>query len=141
MFWFYIVLFVVFMAVEAMSFNLITIWLAISAFLTSFYAWAFPTHYVPQAFIFIVLSIILIVATKPIVKKFIKTHEKTNADSLIGETGIVTVAIDPLNLSGQVRVRGQVWSAKSETDTEISENKKVKILKIEGVKLVVEELS
>lgn len=140
MFWFYIFLFVLFLAVEAVSFNLITIWMAISAIITSIYAWFFPTQYVPQAFIFIVLSIILIVLTKPVVKKFIKTHEKTNADSLIGETAIVTVPIDSLNLSGQVRVKGQVWSAKSETEIEISENKKVKILKIEGVKLVVEPI-
>ena len=140
MFWFYIGLFIVFVAIEAVSFNLITIWMAISAFITSLYAWFFPTQYVPQAFIFIVLSIILIAITKPVVRKFIKAPNKTNADSLIGEVGIVTVAIDSLNLSGQVKVRGQIWSAKSETDGEIAENKKVKILKIEGVKLVVEPI-
>lgn len=138
MFWFYIGLSVVFLGIEAISFNLVTIWMAAAAFLTSIYAWFFPTQYVPQAFIFIVLSIILIIATKPLAKKLIKNHEKTNADSLIGEIGIVTVSIDSLNLKGQVKVRGQIWSAKTATEEEIPENEKVKIIKIEGVKLVVE---
>lgn len=140
MFWFYIVLSVIFLGIEAISFNLVTIWLAASAFLTSIYAWFFPAMYVPQAFIFIVISIILIIATKPLTKKLVKNHEKTNADSLIGEIGIVTVPIDDLNLSGQVKVKGQIWSAKCSSEVEIPQNSKVRITGIEGVKLVVEPL-
>ena len=138
MFWFYIGLFAVFLAIEAISFNLVTIWMALAALFTSIYAWFFPNQYVPQAFIFIVFSIIFIIATKPLVKKFAGKHEKTNADSLIDEIGVVTVPIDGLNSSGQVKVKGQIWSAKCMSDSQIPENSKVKIIKIEGVKLVVE---
>ena len=52
--------------------------------------------------------------------------------------GIVTKDIDPIEGKGQVKVIGQVWSAKSEHP--ISEGTKVKVLSLEGVKIVVEEV-
>ena len=140
MFWFYIALFIVFLVIESQTFNLITIWMAVSSLITSIYAWIFPNQIIPQAFIFIVLSIILIIATKPLTKRFIKEPQKTNADSLIGEVGVVTEKIDNILSSGQVKIRGQIWTARSENGEKISEETKVEIKKIEGVKLIVTEL-
>ena len=141
MYWFYMGLFVVFLIAEALTFNLMTIWMAAASLVTSIYAWFFPNQIIPQAFIFIVLSIILIIATKPLTGKFLKQPEKTNADSLIGKTGIVTVEIDSVSSLGQVKVKGQIWSAKSAENITISENEKVEIKAIEGVKLIVSRLS
>ena len=39
---------------------------------------------------------------------------------------------------GQVKVSGEVWSAKS--DSQVSKGAKVKVLAIEGVKLIVQPL-
>ena len=136
MYWIYLGLFAVFLVIEAVSFNLITIWMAVSALLTSIYAYFFPTQTLPHAFIFIVLSIILIALTKPITKKFIK-KQKTNIDSLIGEIGVVTLEIDNLKGEGQVKIKNQTWSAKSENGDKIPQGSKVVIEKIEGVKLIV----
>ena len=62
----------------------------------------------------------------------------TNADRVLGHEGIVIKTIDPMDGKGQIKVLGQVWSAKA--DKVIEEGSKVKVLSMEGVKLIVEEL-
>ena len=133
----YLLAFVVFLLIELISYNLITIWLAASALLTGIYAYFFPDQIVVHVFIFLVISLVLIVFTKPMVKKLKSTNEKTNADRLIGCEAVVLEKIDSLEGTGQVKVMGQVWSAKSESGTVIETAEKVIVKNIEGVKLVV----
>ena len=133
----YLLAFVLFLAIELVSYNLVTIWLAVSALLTGIYAYFFPEQLVVHLFIFLVISIILIALTKPLVKKMKIATEKTNADRLVGMEGIVLEEINPIEGTGQVKVSGQIWSAKSEQGA-ISEETSVIVKKIEGVKLVVE---
>ena len=91
--------------------------------------------------IFIISSVILIFATKPFVKKFTNSQTiSTNINSLIGKTGIVVKEIDNLASVGQVKVNGELWSAKSIDNQIISENTKVEIIKIDGVKLIVKTI-
>ena len=139
MYWMYLGLFAVFLVIEAVSFNLITIWMAVSALLTSIYAYFFPTQILPQAFIFIVLSIVFIALTKPLSKKLTK-KAKTNTDTLIGEIGVVTVGISNLKGEGQIKIKNQTWSAKSADGGEIPSDTKVLIEGIEGVKLIVKTI-
>ena len=63
--------------------------------------------------------------------------EPTNADMVIGKTGVVTEVIDNLAPSGQVKVAGAVWTARSQDDSVIGENEKVIVKEISGVKLLV----
>ena len=137
MYLWYLLAFVLFLAIELVSYNLVTIWLAASALLTGIYAYFFPEQIVVHLFIFLVISIILIALTKPLVNKLKIATEKTNADRLIGMEGIVLEEINPIEGTGQVKVSGQIWSAKSEQGA-ISEETSVIVKKIEGVKLVVE---
>ena len=61
----------------------------------------------------------------------------SGADALIGEQAVVTLPINNLAAQGQVKVRGQVWSARSENpEVIIDENTVVTIVGIEGVKLI-----
>jgi len=92
-----------------------------------------------QTIVFVTSSILLILLTKPLVNKYMKNSKTivTNSNALIDKTGIVTISIDPLEAIGQVKVNGQIWSAKSEENTIIEKDTKVKILKIDGVKLIV----
>ncbi|MBP3448105.1 MAG: NfeD family protein [Clostridia bacterium] len=137
MYLWYLLAFVLFLVIELLSYNLVTIWLAASALLTGIYAYFFPEQIVVHLFIFLVISIILIALTKPLVNKLKIATEKTNADRLIGMEGIVLEEINPIEGTGQVKVSGQIWSAKSEQGA-ISEETSVIVKKIEGVKLVVE---
>ena len=75
--------------------------------------------------------------TKPVDKKTIPT----NIDSIIGKEGIVIETIDTIKGVGQVKLGGEVWSAKSFVENVVIEkDTKVVVKEINGVKLVVEEV-
>lgn len=65
---------------------------------------------------------------------------KTNADRLIGQTGVVTEKINRLEGVGQVKVAGQIWSAVPAAGNEIEPGTTVRIDEIVGVKLVVTQI-
>ena len=72
---------------------------------------------------------------------FLKTsHAATNADRVIGQTAVVTEQIDNLSGTGQVNVAGQIWSARSAHDVVIPRETEVRVLKISGVKVLVEAI-
>ena len=93
-----------------------------------------------QIGVFLVSSSLLVISTKPLMKKFTKNEKTvpTNFFSLSGKQGIVTKKIDSDNSTGQVKVKGELWSAIS--DKEIEKDAKVKILGVDGVKLKVEKI-
>lgn len=131
------VLFVVLCVIEANTANLMTIWFAAGALITLI-ATAFGVPPAWQFWIFVISSIILLTATRPLVKKkFAIKNEKTNADRVIGKTAIVRESITPDKFSGTVTVGGQVWSAVSSDGSVIEEGEEVVIEAIEGVKLIV----
>ena len=91
-----------------------------------------------QIIIFIILSVIALLITRPFVAKVRKRKiTPTNLDRVIGKEGIVTKEILK-NSYGEVKVAGNKWTATSKK--EIEEGKEIKVLKIEGVKLLVEEI-
>ena len=88
--------------------------------------------------IFVLVSAIAVVATRPLVKRMINNKaEPTNADMVIGKTGIVTEKIDNLAPSGLVNVSGSVWTARAADNSVIEAGEKVIIKEISGVKLLV----
>ena len=93
-----------------------------------------------QIGVFLVSSSLLVISTKPLMKKFTKSEKTvpTNFFSLSGKQGIVTKKIDSDNSTGQVKVKGELWSAISDKD--IEKDAKVKILGVDGVKLKVEKI-
>ena len=95
-----------------------------------------------QTTVFLISSVILILATKPLVKKFVnEKNVKTNAFSLVGKNALVIQDINNLNSVGQIKVDGEIWSAQSsEDDINIPINSEVKIVKIEGVKAIVKPI-
>ena len=109
---------------------------ALFALITSF----ITNNLVIQIVVFIVSSALLVILTKPLMKKFTKNEKTvpTNFFSLSGKQGIVTKKIDSNNSTGQVKVKGELWSAISDED--IEKDAKVKVLSIDGVKLKVEKI-
>ena len=92
-----------------------------------------------QVGVFIVVSTVLLVLTRPIaVKYFNQNRQKTNVESLIGQQALVLEDVDTLHASGQVKVNGQIWSAKTEEMSGfIAKDTVVMIQGIQGVKLIV----
>ena len=58
---------------------------------------------------------------------------QVGAEALVGATGVVTVTCRPV---GQVRVRGELWRARSERGAD--EGDAVQVARVEGLTLVVE---
>ena len=121
---------------EIFTIGFLIFWLGIGALLAMFFSFI-TDNLIIQTAIFVITSVTLIFLTKPIVKKYIDKQERipTNADSLIGKKGktITEITTEP----GLVKIEGEVWTAISENNDTIENNKDVEILKIDGVKLVV----
>ena len=62
----------------------------------------------------------------------------TNTASLVGKDGIVIEEINPIESTGQVKVSGETWSATCNGTSTITKNILIKVLEINGVKLLVE---
>lgn len=94
-----------------------------------------------QAAVFIVISVILLVLTRPVAVKFINTKvEKTNADALIGRECKVLVKIDPGAGTGNIMVNDVEWKARPlDGESVIEAGEKVIVREISGVKLLVEK--
>ena len=135
---YWLVIFIVLLIIEIITMGLTTIWFALGA-LAAFLAGVFGFGTAVQVGVFLVVSIILLVLTRPIaVKYFNKDRTKTNAESLIGQHGLVLEDVDTLKSTGRVEVNGQEWSAKTdEPDGYIGKNTVVVIDGIQGVKLIV----
>ena len=133
-FWFVMVLVLSF--IELITVSLVTVWFvasAIVAWILSFFGVSFAVQFA----VFVVLGIILLITTRKQLTNWLnKTKHKTNLDRVLEMTGVVTKKI-PKNDVGEVKVDGKRWTAVS--DKVIEEGRTVKILRIEGVKLVVEE--
>lgn len=103
----------------------------------------FPDNAIIQLSVFVISSTALIFLTKPFVNKLTKKDRKiaTNAYSIIGKKGIVLQDINETHGIGQIKVAGEVWSAKTTDGATIEKGTQVEVVKIDGVKAVVEPIS
>lgn len=123
--------------IEALTVNLVTIWFIASA-LVSLVLSFLNIKPIIQVAVFVVLGVLLLLTTRKQLQELVnKNRTRTNADRILDMEGIVTEDITP-TASGEVKVDGKRWTAISKK--EIKKGSTVKILKIEGVKLIVEEV-
>lgn len=133
----WLLLAILFVVIEIVTLNLVSVWFAIGASSSMFVAIADYDNYALQGIVFVVVSMIaLIVIRNWSMKKLKSGAIKTNVNSLIGKKAIVTRKIEALSL-GEVKVDGNFWTAKTINDDTIEENSIVEILEISGVKLIV----
>lgn len=124
--------------IEALTMGLTTIWFAAGG-VGALIAAALGGNMILQVIVFIVVSIICLIFTRPIaVRYFNKDRERTNAESLIGRQAIVTCAINNLLGEGQATLNGMEWTARSANDEKIAIGEVVIVKEISGVKLIVE---
>lgn len=91
-----------------------------------------------QTLVFLIVSAIVLTALRPLVRKHLTPKlTATNIDSVIGSIGIVTIPIDNIAASGQVKLSGMEWSARSSSGEPLEAGTKVRVDKIEGVKVFV----
>ena len=137
-FWLCAVIF--FVIVEALTVQMLCIWFAAGALVSLILAvlgapvWA-------QVVVFVVCAALLLLFTRPIVKRLMKKQVTvTNSDRVIGMSAVVIREINNDAAEGQVKVAGQVWTARSLEGDVLPVDMKVVVRSIEGVKVIVERL-
>lgn len=138
-FWIAVIVLSVFAEVNTAS--LVAIWFMPSALVATVLAFFNVPIYV-QVLVFAVLSALFIIFSKAIWGKTLRPkHTPTNADSVIGEQAIVTEQVCNIENRGLVRVRGQIWSARSADGDVLEPGDIVSVISIEGVKLICRKIS
>ena len=134
---FWTVLTILLILLEASTAVFVSIWFAGGAFAALISA-LFDINFLWQITIFVIVTTILLIATKPIVKKLrTKTDEKTNFDALIGKSAIIIEDLTDNNSVGSAKIEGKIWSARSKNGKDISKGQIVTVEEIQGVKLIV----
>lgn len=133
----WLVLMVVFLLVESQSVTMVSLWFAAGA-LGALIAELCGAELWLQIVIFFALSIVLLASLRPIARKYFTPKiTRTNVDSIIGQTGLVTADIDNITAQGQVKLGAMEWTARSTSGETIKAGSLVKVDKIEGVKVFV----
>ena len=134
--------FIVMLIIEAATTALATVWFAAGALVAMIMDLCGAPHnlqIIVMAAVSVVTFAICMIWIRPKLESLRRANvQRTNADRLIGLEGVVIVPVNPVEGKGQVKVEGQVWSAKSEGA--IKEGTTVKIRAIEGVKLIVDPI-
>ena len=136
----WLVILVLLVIIELATMGLTTVWFAGGALVAAAIA-AFNGPIWAQIAAFIVVSLLLLIFTRPIAIKYFNVERiKTNSESLIGAQAIVTKRIDNLMGEGTVVLNGQEWTARSlVSDVSIEEGAVVVVREIQGVKVIVEQ--
>ena len=127
----------IFVIGEVLTSGFLIFWFSLGSLIAMVVSFFIPDVIV-QTTVFLISSVILILATKPLVKKFANIDTvKTNAQSIIGKKGLVTKDINSIKATGQVKIDGELWSAVGLNDMDISKSTEVKVIEIKGVKVIV----
>ena len=131
---------IILIVLEIITVGLTTIWFAGGALVAMFVS-ALGGGTILQIAVFLVVSFVLVIFTRPWAMKYIKTnHVKTNYEGIIGKVVRITQDVDNLNGTGCAVVNGQEWTVRAtEDEKKITAGTLVKVVNISGVKLIVEE--
>lgn len=133
----WLVALIAFALLEAISIGLVSIWFGIGA-LVALLASFFITNPWIQLAIFLVVSLVALLAIRPLARKYMTPKQvATNVDRLIGMQAVVLEEVNSLTATGTVKVSGVVWSVRTEDKTPIPVDSIVFIHDIQGAKLVV----
>lgn len=136
--WIWLGLVILFLIVEAACpIHLVSLWFAAGS-LTALAVFYLHGPLWLQITAFLVVSCALLAALWPLTKKYLNPgHTATNVDSVIGSVGYVTAAIDNVSATGQVKLGGMEWTARSTSGAPLAEGILVRVDRIEGVKVFV----
>ena len=125
---------------ELMTTSLTLVWFSIGALVLMVFS-TFIESVIIQIALFAIISItLLVIFTKYFVDKDKSYKYNTNLQGIEQKTGIVKEEIPP-HMTGIVKLTGEDWTAISENNEAIEVGQLVKVVRIEGVKLVVRAIN
>ena len=135
--WLVIALF--FFILEIATAGFLVFWFGVGALVATVMS-LFIKNVIIQTLIFLAVSSVLLIFTKPLTNKILSKSNKvvkTNAYSVEGKVGKVIKDIEPIEGRGQVIIDGETWSAKSFDDSFIAAGTEIKVESLNGVKVIV----
>ena len=130
----------VFLILEIFTEGFLVCWIGVGSLLAMAVSFFCPENLILQIAVMVISSIILILSTRKIFKNFsAKDNTPTNVYTILGKKAIVTQSIDNLKSQGQIKIDGDMWSARSDDDEVIPSGETVEILRIDGVKAIVKK--
>lgn len=135
------ILFIVFVIIETVTAQIVSIWFALGA-LVSLIVSCFTDSILIQLIVFLAVSILSLLLTRPVFKKFINIkHEKTNTDNFVGKEGILIEEVDNIKGTGRLSISGLTWNTRSIDDKIIIPVNSIVVIKeIKGVTAFVEKI-
>lgn len=139
--WIWIAVIVISLVTEIFTEQLVSIWFVPAAFVTAILSLC-KLGIIWQVLIFVILSVAGIVLSRIFLAgKRSNADTRTNTEALIGERCVVTEKIDNFAECGQVRIRGQYWTARGCNENDVFEvGEALTVTAIEGVKLICKKL-
>lgn len=136
--WFWLILFLVLLVVEAATLSLTTIWFAGGAFVAFIVSMIFDNR-VPEFIVFGAVSLALLFFVRPsALRRFNRRRTKTNVEAVIGKPVRVIEAVNNLADTGRVKLDGMEWAAVCVDDNmTLSVGEFAVVERVEGVKLVI----
>lgn len=135
--WIWLALMVLFLIVEAATVSMVSLWFAVGS-LAALIVTLLGGGLWLRLTAFIVVSAVLLLLLRPLTRRYVTPKvTATNAESLIGTQGMVTIDIDNLAGTGQVKLGGMYWTARSTTGTPIPKDTRIQVDRIAGVKVFV----
>ena len=137
-FWIWIAAAVVFLVIELITPTLIFVSFVAGAICAGIYGQFYPESYYLQLTLFLVVSLVLLPFTRRLANKITgPSPSASNVDRLIGQTALVTQAIDPPG-GGHVQIEGEVWSAMADQPIEVQTQ--VRVVSVSGTHVHVEKV-
>ncbi len=130
--------FVMFVIAEIITVQLVSIWLAVGAFVTMLVTcFTDSISFTGQLFLFIFVSSVLLTVTFPLIKKYRrKGYIPTNSELDAGKQAVVIEEINTAKGTGRATLDGVDWKAVS--DSVIPAESIVRVISVDGAKLIVE---
>ncbi len=136
--WIWLALLLIFVIIEIITVQIVTIWFAVGA-LAALITSLITDNILVQVIVMLTASLLSLACTRPFVKKIMKNNiHPTNADMYIGKEGVTTEEINNLLGKGSARIKGTDWTARSSQDSVvIPVGSRVVVEEISGVKAIV----
>ena len=133
----WIIAIVVFGVLEAVTYQLVSIWFAIGA-VGGLIARLLGFDFAVQMTVFLAFAALSLCCLRPVSMKWLKPKIiKTNVDALSGKEILITQTVDNINGSGKGKINGMTWTVRSADNSVIEKDSLAVIERIEGVKLIV----
>ena len=136
----WIALAIVMVLVEITTVQLVSVWFMVGA-LCAALTTLFTDSIVIQLAVFVGVSLLALLVTRPLVRRLKENRVqlRTNIDRLPGEKGVMLKPVENTESVGQAKVLGKVWSVKTDNPP-LKEGDTVRVIAVDGVKLIVEKV-